>query len=152
MSDRYNTLDNTAVDEINAMKRRIEALERTSNFNSNFSETPLAFVDNTTPTSTTTSATFVTVQLARTVKRKSTVTIYMNLDFSDGTTTGEMQVLETINSFTVVNPGQISVDSQIVVVGTLPGSIGDNLQLEIQLRRTSGAGTFGVRVYGAWQS
>ncbi len=151
MSDRYNTLDNTAVDEINAIKRRIEALERSRSFGTSFPEMPLAFVDITAPTSTTTSATFVSVQFARTIKRKSNIIVYVNLDFSDGTTTGEMQILETVNSLIVVNPGLISADIQIGVTGLLPGSVGDTLQLEVQLRRISGAGTFGARVYGAWQ-
>jgi len=106
-----------------------------------------AFMSNSAPTDTTTSATFTTLQTSIGYWMNPKVFIQLLVRASDGTTAGEVRVIDqssnviggvqtvTAGLFSYINIGPVAV----------PGNFKDSLSLNIQARRTSGAGTIGVR-------
>lgn len=117
---------------------------------------PLAFVDSTSvsaPTATTTSASYTALQVCRYRKQHPKVRMYVLCRASDGTTEGEVRLglggspATQIGQNIIVTAGMYSAAT---ITGDVPGNFDDEMELEVQARRTAGAGTIGVRVMGAW--
>jgi hypothetical protein len=104
---------------------------------------------------TTTSGTFVTIWEARYQKQHPRFYAYVLLRCSDGTTSGEIQLVKNggvlpediIQGPTAIPLGYFSFGT---LIGTVPGDFGEEMSIDIMLRRTAGAGSVGVRVMGAW--
>lgn len=117
---------------------------------------PLQFVDSTSvsaPTATTTSASYVALQTTRYRRQHPKIRAYILVRASDGTTTGEVRVGlggspdVQIGANIIVTAGMYS---GAVIEGDVPGTWDQEVELEIQAKRTAGAGTIGVRCMGAW--
>jgi len=117
---------------------------------------PLQFVDSTTvsaPTATTTSASYVALQTTRYRRQHPKVRAYILCRASDGTTTGEVRIGlggspdVQIGANITVTAGMYS---GAAIEGSVPGTWDQEVELEIQAKRTAGAGTIGVRCMGAW--
>lgn len=108
----------------------------------------------TVPTDTTTSATFVGLQSAVYLKQHPQLYALVIVRSSDGTTTGEVQFVkkdtsdEVLGNVFTVTAGLYS----FATFGPAPvsGSYLEQMQLDVQGRRTAGAGTIGVRVFACW--
>lgn len=102
---------------------------------------------------TTTSGTFEGMWLFRFKKQQPKVVIDPLFKCSDGTTAGEYQVVNNLTSEVIVDPTVISAG----LVGRLPtadfavsGFHMQDCELELQVRRTAGAGSIGVEIYNAY--
>jgi hypothetical protein len=104
---------------------------------------------------TTTSATFATVLEAKYQKQHPRFYAYILLRCSDGSTSGEIQLAKNdgtlvgdiIQGPTAIPLGYFGFGT---LLGSVPGGFGEEMNIDIMLRRTAGAGTVGVRVMGAW--
>lgn len=107
------------------------------------------------PTSTTTSATFVTMQRASIYKQHPKLLVRLLAQASAAGTTGEVRLW---NSTTGEQIGTtLTVGSGAYIETFIGGSDGvvngaheDILDIDVQARRTAGAGTIGTRVLTAW--
>lgn len=110
---------------------------------------------NTVPVLTTTSGTFTSLQTGRFYKQHPRIRVEVLVRSSDGSTTGEVQLRNGTD-----NIAPIGGDVQTVAAGfyglktfgphQITGNFLDLKELEVQARRTGGAGTIGVRVYTAY--
>lgn len=116
----------------------------------------IPFVDSTSvsaPTATTTSSTYTALQTSRYRKQHPKIRAYILCRASDGTTEGEVRVgiggspEVQIGANITVTAGMYSAQ---IITGDVPGAWDAEMELEIQARRTAGAGNIGVRVMGAW--
>lgn len=105
------------------------------------------------PTSTTTSGSFVTMQRATIYKQHPRLLVKLLAQASAAGTTGEVRLW---NSTTGEQIGStMTVGSGAFIEGFLgPGAVSgaheDPLDIDVQARRTAGAGTIGTRVLTAW--
>lgn len=103
---------------------------------------------------TTTSATFTGVWLARLKKQQPYVVVVPLVRSSDGSTTGEVQLRDNTNGIIIDGPNVVTAGSNVLSPlgpATLTGNYMDEVEIEIQMRRTAGAGTIGCIVYNAYQ-
>lgn len=116
---------------------------------------PIPFVSNSTvvPTDTTTSGTFATLQFAKHKLQHPKLWAFVLCRASDGSTSGEVQVLvggNALGAAQAIGLGEYGYKTfgptAIPVAYTHLGAV----DIEIQARRTAGAGTIGVRVVGAY--
>jgi hypothetical protein len=111
-----------------------------------------AFADNSAPTQTTQSATFVTVQTLVGYKQHPKITAQILCRSDTAGTTGEARLIDQANN--QVGP-TITVASAEFAYHTLPASalLGAHLSqvsLNLQIRRTAGTGNIGARGVSAW--
>jgi hypothetical protein len=114
---------------------------------------PIPFVpaSSTVPADTTTSGSFATLQTSLYIKQHPKVIVEVLCRASDGTTSGEVQLIkatgEVLGLFTVtLGAFAFTVFGPVAV----PGAHLAQMELQIQGRRTAGAGTIGARVLGCW--
>lgn len=114
---------------------------------------PFASHSATVPTDTTTSGTFAGLLSARYTKQHPKLRALILCRASDGTTTGEIRLMKTagpvqIGNTITVNLGQYA----LLTIGPadVPGSHMEDMELEVQGRRTAGAGTIGARMFGCY--
>lgn len=104
------------------------------------------------PTDTTTSATFTGLLSARYTKQHPRLKARILCRASDGTTTGEVQIVKVggaqIGTTVTVTAGFYG----LLTIGPadVDGTHMEEMELEVQARRTAGAGTIGVRMFGAY--
>lgn len=105
------------------------------------------------PTETTTSATFVGLQNVRVIKTHPKVHVEVVVRSSDGSTTGQVQLVRIDTANEIIGE-TISVTGSMyqrhIITGPVAGPNKENFELEVQGRRTAGAGTIGVRVIGSY--
>jgi hypothetical protein len=113
---------------------------------------PFAQHSTTIPVDTTTSATFTGLLSARYRKQHPRVSIDVLARSSDGSTVGEVRLIRVSTGEAIGYPALVTAGSYgiVNVVGEVGGSHMDVMELELQARRTSGGGTIGVRVFGAY--
>lgn len=114
---------------------------------------PIPFVDSDwiPPTATTTSNDFVPLQWSSYYRQKSSISVVVFALCSDATTVGEVQVTGSLGE-TLGGPQIVDSDVQYVSFGgDASGPLFNASTLTVQARRISGAGTVGVRVYGAYE-
>lgn len=117
---------------------------------------PIAFTSsaaNTTFPDNTTSGTFTGLLTARYVKQHPQVYCAVLVRTSDGTTAGEMQLAiggggPILSSVVSIPAGSFG----LLYVGpcAVPGQHQDEVELELQVRRTAGTGNVGVRMFGSY--
>ena len=99
------------------------------------------------PADTTTSGTFVTLQTSVFSKMNPKIAMQILVRCSDGTTAGEVQVIDedgaAIGAPITIPAGAFGYYN--IAPTALPGAFKDAKSLNIQARRTTGAGTIGVR-------
>jgi hypothetical protein len=110
---------------------------------------------NTVPVLTTTSGTFVSTETGRFVRQHPRVQFDVLCRSSDGTTPGEVQLWDPTKSAIIAGPTAISAGSySLIQLG--PAMISSDygqmaaVELEVQIRRTGGAGTIGARTFRAF--
>lgn len=108
---------------------------------------------NTVPTVTTTSATFVPLFTGHYQKQHPRINVDVLARSSAGGTTGEVQLYDTNTGLMLGSPA--AVTSSFYGVLTLgpfdvDGDYLEMIEIEVQARRTAGAGTIGVRVMCAY--
>lgn len=102
---------------------------------------------------TTTSATFVTLFKCATYHQNPAIPFVFHTLASDGTTTGQIQVLGNGSplgpNFGAPWLGSVSGTAETLVTSSalmLPGAMGDAIDLEVQVKRTAGTGTVSVGI------
>lgn len=105
------------------------------------------------PTSTTTSGSFVTMQRATIYKQHPRLLVKLLAQASAAGTTGEVRLWNSTTSEQIGST--LTVGSGAYIEGFLgPGAVSgaheDVLDIDVQARRTAGAGTIGTRVLTAW--
>lgn len=108
---------------------------------------------NTVPTITTTSATFVPLATGRYVKQHPYTTVEVLCRASDGSTSGQIQLYNTTTATVIDGPENITVGMYAVITlgpAVVDGAHMSYQELEIQVKRTAGAGTIGIRVMNAY--
>jgi hypothetical protein len=116
---------------------------------------PIFFTEhsNTLPVLTTTSGTFTAVQTGRYQKQHPNVQVDVLVRSSGGGTTGEVRLWNATRSELVAGPNTITDGLYgLSTLGPAPvnGAHLDTMELEIQIRRTAGAGTIGARTFLAY--
>lgn len=116
---------------------------------------PIPFVSHSVvvPTDTTTSATFTGLLSARYKKQHPKLYAQVLCRASDGTTSGEVRIIKVSGAVQIGGTGTIGLGAYGLVAigpGDVPGGHLEEMELEVQARRTAGAGTIGVRMFGCW--
>lgn len=117
---------------------------------------PIPFVphSNTVPTDTTTSGTFTSLLTGRYHKQHPYVRVEVLARASDGSTSGELQLRDGTNSVILTTtPVAVGLGAYgLFVLGPVYMNVShmSTVELEVQARRTAGAGTIGVRVMAAY--
>lgn len=113
---------------------------------------PIPFDEFAVPISTTTSATFTTLQRGTMYKQHPQIVLYLLVQTSAGTT-GEIQLWNATTSQQIGSVQAIAANSYVqTVLGpfAVDGLQEDVLDIDLRARRTGGAGTIGTRVITAW--
>ena len=115
----------------------------------------ITFVDhsNIVPTNTTTSGALTSLSTARFQKQHPRIRADVLVRSSDGSTTGEVQLRDPTAGVLLGSPTAITAAFYgVITLGpfTFSGAHMDTVELEIQARRTAGAGTIGIRVMNAY--
>jgi len=117
---------------------------------------PIPFVthSNIVPELTTTSGTFVAVQTGRFQKQHPKVQVDVLCRASDGTTAGEVRLVDATHGGSVIaGPSTISAGAYALIAlgpAAVYGNHTETMEIEVQIRRTSGAGTIGARTFLAY--
>lgn len=118
---------------------------------------PIGFTEhsNILPTNTTTSGTFTSLVTSHFYKQHPKITVFVLARSSDGTTTGELQLRNGTGGIAPMSGVVATVSAGfygLVTLGPVPvdGSHLAEIEIEVQARRTAGAGTIGIRVFGAY--
>lgn len=107
---------------------------------------------NTVPSITTTSGTFVPLGTGRFVKQHPYVTVEVLCRASDGSTSGEVQLYNTATATSLGTATIALGDYSVKTLGpfAMVGTLFSYQELEVQARRTAGAGSIGIRVMNAY--
>jgi hypothetical protein len=107
--------------------------------------------DQSAPTSTTTSSTYVTLATMGAYRQHPRIAAQCLARTSDSTTAGSLQLLANGTAIATATVAAGTFAYVNFPIATLPaGTFGDALTLQIQGRRTAGTGTIGVRGSGAF--
>lgn len=107
----------------------------------------------TVPTVTTTSGTFVPLFTGRYLKQHPRAEVEVLANASTGATSGEVQLYNVSTGLVIDGPRSIGLGfygSVILGPATVDGGFLSTQEIEIQARRTAGAGTIGIRVLNAY--
>lgn len=105
------------------------------------------------PTNTTTSGTLTPLVTARYQKQQPRIRVDVLARSSDGSTTGEIQLKDVGINTLLGSPTSITAGFYgVVTLGPfdVAGAHMETIEVEIQARRTAGAGTIGIRVMNAY--
>jgi hypothetical protein len=117
---------------------------------------PVPFTSHSTttlPVDTTTSGTFIGLLSGRYLKQHARLWAQILCRASDGSTSGEVRIVKVSDSTQIGSTGTISLGYYGLVTigpGDVPGGHLEEMELEVQARRTAGTGTIGVRMFGAY--
>lgn len=108
-------------------------------------------------TDTTTSAAFTGLLSTRYKKQHPKIWAQILCQASDATTAGEVRIIKTFTgdqigatvTIPATGPGGFYALRQIGPAD-VPGTFSEEMELEVQARRTAGAGTIGVRMFGCY--
>lgn len=104
------------------------------------------------PTETTTSGTFTALLSSRFIKQHPKLYAQVLVRASDGSTSGEVQIAVSNGGDVIGNVATVGLGyyGLVTITGNLTGAHMTELELEVQARRTAGAGTIGVRMFGCY--
>lgn len=117
---------------------------------------PIPFVSHssTVPTDTTTSGTFTGLLSARYNMQHPKIVAQVLCRASDGSTSGEVRIINATSGDAITSVGTIGLGAYTTLTlgpNNIPNAdIQEEIELEVQARRTAGAGTIGVRMLGCW--
>lgn len=100
------------------------------------------------PTITTTSTSFTPLWAARFLKQHPYVQMDILCRASDGSTSGQIQIFNTNTGLVIAGPTNITLgfyDTISLGPAQVAGLHMETIELEIQVKRTAGAGTIGIR-------
>lgn len=108
---------------------------------------------NTVPTITTSSTSFVPLATGRYYKQHPYVTVEVLCRASDGSTSGQIQLYDVSNAKIIYGPSNITLGMySVLTLG--PAEVESTYltyqELELQVKRTAGSGTIGIRVMSAY--
>lgn len=113
---------------------------------------PFTTHSSTAPTDKTTSGAFTGLLSARYTKQHPTLRAQILCQASDGSTSGEVQLIKVAGGVqigTTITVG-LGFYGLLTIQGDVPGAHMEDMELEVQVRRTAGAGTVGVRMFGCY--
>lgn len=116
---------------------------------------PIQFVEhsNIVPTNTTTSGTLTPLVTARLQKQQPRIIVDVLVRASTGATSGEVQLYDVGAAELLGSPTSITLGLYgVVTLGPFEfdGGFMETVELEVQARRTAGAGTIGIRIMNAY--